>query len=157
MIKPTLPLKGGCQCGALRFKVSSPPLMLYCCHCTNCQKITGSAFVVSATLEESSFSFTRGNPKKTTWMSDSGKKRYGLFCADCGVRLLHGQEPSSGLVSVRAGTFDDTGWLKPSGHIWTRSAQSWVIFDAQDIICDVQPTDYTPYLQHFKRQALFGD
>lgn len=64
MEKLSLPLKGGCQCGALRYEISAPPLMLYCCHCTNCQKITGSAFVVSATLEEASLSFAKGSPKK---------------------------------------------------------------------------------------------
>lgn len=156
MEKLSLPLKGGCQCGALRYEISAPPLMLYCCHCTNCQKITGSAFVVSATLEEASLSFAKGSPKKMTWISDSGNDRYGLFCADCGVRILHGQEPSSGAISMRSGTLDDTSWIKPSGHIWTRSAQSWVNFGADEIICDVQPTDYTPFLQHFQRQAVFA-
>ena len=155
MEKQSLPLEGGCQCRALRYEISAPPLMLYCCHCTNCQKITGSAFVVSATLDEGSFSFVKGTPMKTTWVSDSGKNRYGLFCTDCGVRILHGQEPSSGTVSIRSGSLDDTSWIKPSGHIWTRSAQSWVRFGADEIICEIQPTDYTPFLQHFQQQAVF--
>lgn len=154
--KVALPISGGCQCGALRYEVSAPPLMIYCCHCTNCQKITGSAFVVSATIIEASFQFTKGEPRKTGWISDAGNKRYGMFCGDCGCRIAHGQTPSIGVLSLRAGTFDDTSWVSPSGHIWIRSAQPWMKFSDDAILCDEQPTDYTSYVEHFKKQGLFA-
>lgn len=121
--KVSLPLLGGCHCGALRYELSAPPLSIYNCHCTNCQKITGSAFVVSAIVREDSFAFLKGAPKRVEWVSDAGNQRYGRFCGDCGSRIVHGQTPSSGFLSLRAGTFDDTSWVEPVGDIWTKSAQ----------------------------------
>ena len=155
MTKVSLPIEGGCQCGALRYEVKQPPLMIYCCHCTNCQKITGSAFVMSATVLEASFNFTKGEPKKVEWKSDAGNDRYGMFCGDCGCRIAHGQTPSIGVLSLRAGTFDDTSWVRPAGHIWLKSAQPWFEPAKDDVTCDVQPTDYSPYVEHFKVQNLF--
>ena len=155
MTKASLPIVGGRQCGGLRYEVDQPPMMIYCCHCTNCQKITGSAFVVSATILEASFAFTKGEPKKATWKSDAGNDRYGYFCGDCGCRIAHGATPSIGVLSLRAGTFDDTSWVRPGGHIWLRSAQPWFQPAEGDTNCDVQPTDYSPYVKHFKAQNLF--
>ena len=155
MTKPSLPLNGGCQCGKLRYAVSAAPLMIYCCHCTNCQKISGSAFAISATIFESSLAFTEGTPVKTEWKSDAGNQRYGLICGDCGTRIAHGQTPSIGVFSLRAGTFDDTSWVEPVGHIWTKSAQGWVKFNGDDLLCDGQPTDYAPFVERFTAQGLF--
>lgn len=154
----TLPLEGGCQCGALRYRLSAAPLMLYCCHCTNCQRITGSAFVISATVPEAAFEFTAGEPKTTEWKSDAGNTRYGHFCGDCGTRIAHGQKPAIGFLSLRAGTFDDTSWLKPSGHIWTASAQPWTkaLFGEDDILSEGQPADYAPFVERFRRDVAFA-
>lgn len=155
MTKVALPLEGGCQCGALRYRLSAAPLMIYCCHCTNCQKITGSAFVVSAPVMETAFEFIEGGPSKTEWTSDAGNKRFGWFCGDCGCRIAHGQTPSIGVLSLRAGTFDDTSWVEPVGHIWTSSAQDWQTFGNDTLICEVQPTDYMPYIEAYAAQGRF--
>ena len=155
MAKVSLPIEGGCQCGKLRYQVTQPPMMIYCCHCTNCQKISGSAFAISATVFEVSFAFTAGEPRKTEWLSDAGNQRYGYICGDCGTRIVHGQEPSIGVLSLRAGTFDDTNWVEPAGHIWTGSAQNWVNFGSDDILFEAQPKDYTPLVEKFKAQGRF--
>ncbi|NOX81469.1 MAG: GFA family protein [Alphaproteobacteria bacterium] len=157
MTKISLPLEGGCQCGKLRYRVSQPPLMIYCCHCTNCQKISGSAFAISATIVETSFEFTAGEAKKTEWQSDAGNQRYGYICGDCGTRIAHGSIPSIGMLSLRAGTLDDASWVEPVGHIWTKSAQPWVRFNEDDILCEGQPADYSPFVERFKAQGNFGD
>ncbi len=155
MGKVSLPLEGGCQCGSLRYSLSAPPLMIYCCHCANCQKIAGSAFVVSATVIETAFAFIKGAPAKTEWMSDVGNERYGWFCPDCGCRIAHGQTPSINILSLRAGTFDDTSWVEPVGHIWTKSAQDWFRFDEALLTCEGQPTDYGPYIKTYAAQERF--
>lgn len=152
-----LPIEGGCQCGALRYEIATPPLMIYACHCTNCQRIAGSAFGLATTITEDSLRFTHGKPKVVSWQSDSGNTRYGLFCADCGCRIAHGQEPSNGILSLRAGTFDDASWVIPSGHIWTRSAQPWFRFREDEILSDVQPTDYVPFIERFRENFSFGN
>lgn len=151
-----LPQEGGCQCGKLRYSLTAPPLMIYACHCTNCQKQTGSAFVLSATIFEAAFSFTEGRPAKTTWTSDAGNQRYGLYCGDCGCRIANGQTPSINVLSLRAGTFDDTSWVRPAGHIWVKSAQSWIEFADDDVLCDEQPTDYAPFMERFRSFGVFA-
>lgn len=155
--KIALPITGGCQCGALRYQIVAPPLMIYACHCANCQRISGSAFGLATTITETSLEFTTGEPKKVTWQSDSGNERYGTFCGRCGCRIAHGQTPSNGFLSLRAGTFDDPSWIVPSGHIWTRSAQPWFEFNSEDILWDGQPTDYGPLVEKFKAKTSFED
>ncbi len=131
--------------------------MIYACHCANCQRIAGSAFGLATTIVETSLEFTRGKPHKVEWLSDSGNERYGTFCGDCGCRIAHGQTPSNGILSLRAGTIDDTSWVVPTGHIWTKSAQPWFKFTADDILCDAQPTDYVPFIEKFKAEVSFGE
>jgi len=155
--KVALPIEGGCQCGALRYQIVTPPLMIYACHCANCQRIAGSAFGLAATITEDSLEFTSGTPQKVEWLSDAGNERYGTFCGDCGCRIAHGQTPTNGILSLRAGTFDDPSWVAPSGHIWTRSAQPWFEFKDDDILCEEQPTDYVPFIEKFKAGISFED
>ena len=152
----TLPLEGGCQCGKLRYELAAAPLMLYACHCTNCQKQTGSAFVLSTAIVESAFSFTEGKPAKTEWISDAGNKRYGYYCGDCGCRIANGQTPSIGVLSLRAGTFDDKSWVRPAGHIWVKSAQNWIKFDKDDLLYDEQPSDYSAIVERFRSFGAFA-
>jgi hypothetical protein len=130
--------------------------MIYACHCMNCQKQTGGAFVLSATIVEEALSFTDGEPARFSWTSDAGTERYGLFCGDCGGRIANGQTPSIGVYSLRAGTFDDTSWVRPAGHIWMRSAQSWFRPQPDDIVCEQQPTDYAPFVERFAGFQTFS-
>ncbi|MCB2114339.1 MAG: GFA family protein [Parvularculaceae bacterium] len=153
MKKVSLPLTGGCHCGALRYELTAPPVTVYNCHCTNCQKITGGAFVVSAMVPQDEFRFTKGEPKKAEWISDAGNRRYGCFCGDCGGRIVHGQTPPGAIAAIRAGTLDDTGWLEPVGDIWTKSAQKWLRFDK--LVADGQPRDFAPFIEAFKAQGRF--
>lgn len=158
MTKVALPLPGGCACGALRYALSAPPLMIYNCHCANCQKITGSAFTVAATVFENALAFTKGAPRRVTWKADSGNERFGLFCGDCGSRIANGQvpkegAPSIGMLSLRAGTFDDTSWVEPVGDIWTKSAQGWLTF--RGLTAEGQPKDYTPFVEAYRAQGRF--
>jgi hypothetical protein len=154
--KVSMPLKGGCQCDKLRFELSAPPLMLYACHCTNCQKQTGSAFVLSTAIVENTFSFIEGEPAKVEWTADSETQRYGLYCSDCGGRICNGQTPSIGVLSLRAGTFDEKSWVRPAAHIWVKSAQPWIKFEADDLLYDGQPTDYTPIAERFRSFGAFS-
>ena len=90
-----------------------------------------------------------------TWSSDAGNERYGSFCGDCGCRIAHGNTPSIGILSLRAGTFDDASWVVPAGHTWTRSAQPWFKFSEDDILWEEQPTDYAPLIEKFNASVTF--
>ncbi len=155
MSNVALPLAGGCSCGAVRYEVSLPPLMVYNCHCTNCQKVSGSAFSTAVTILESGFTVTSGEPRTVEWTSDMGNTRYGLFCGDCGSRLANGQRPAGGFLSLRAGTLDDRSWIEPVGDIWLRSAQPWVPIPEDRLRAEQQPKDYAPYVARFAAQGRF--
>mgnify|MGYP000312410672 CR=1 FL=1 len=117
-------------------------------------KITGSAFTIAATVPEAALAFTRGTPKRVEWKADSGNLRFGLFCGECGSRIANGQTPTNGVLSLRAGTLDDTTWVEPVGDIWTKSAQRWVRFIG-DLSTEGQPKDYTPFMERYRAQGRF--
>lgn len=152
----SLPLEGGCHCGALRYRVSEPPLMIYNCHCTNCQKIGGGAFSTPATILETAFAFTAGEPSRFEWTSDAGTTRFGLSCGRCGSRIANGQAPTNGILSLRTGTLDDRSWVEPVGDIWVRSAQPWIVIPPERIRVDRQPQDYAPFVAAFRAQGRFA-
>jgi hypothetical protein len=116
--------EGGCQCGSVRYRVQGKPLALAVCHCTECQRQSGSAFGMSLAVPGESFRLLRGELKTFTTVCDSGRIKHCAFCPDCGTRIYHqGTEP---VMSIKPGTLDDTSWLDPGAHYWTKSKQPWV-------------------------------
>lgn len=138
-VVPTLPLTGGCQCGKLRYRLTGRPIMFYLCHCTECQRHTSSAFGESLRMRSADVAFT-GEQAVATWISDAGNKREGRFCPSCGVRVWHGAAGAD-TGNIKAGTLDDTSWLVPAGHIWTRSKQPFMAVAADELDYAKQPDD----------------
>jgi hypothetical protein len=138
-----LPLTGGCQCGALRYEISEAPLLTYTCHCTECQRRTSSAFSMGIVVPDSAFRLTAGEPKLVQRTADSGRVGTLWFCGNCCVWVCGAPHPGqTGAIVrlVRGGTLDDTSWLRPTMHFWTRSKQPWVILPEGDQIFEAQPT-----------------
>jgi hypothetical protein len=125
---PTLPMTGGCSCGAIRYEIGSFPLLLYTCNCTDCQTRSGSAFALNMPVTAGGFHILKGEPKPWHYTSPKGASVTSWFCGDCGARIYGDRVGRTDIVNVRAGTLDDTSWLKPLAHFFTRgtSAQSWV-------------------------------
>ena len=119
-------LTGGCQCGGIRYEVTGAPQQLVVCHCTDCQRQSGSAFGMTLVVKEEDFRLTKGELKTYLSESDAGRAKLGAFCPDCGTRIYHKPEWRKGRVSVKPGTLDDTSGLKPDIHLWTASKQPWV-------------------------------
>jgi hypothetical protein len=117
---------GGCQCGGIHYEVVGLPQQLVVCHCTDCQRQSGSAFGMTLVVNEADFRVTQGEPKVFASKSDTGRAKLGAFCLRCGTRIYHKPEWRPGKISVKPGTLDDTSWLKPDMHIWTRSKQPWI-------------------------------
>ena len=134
-----LPQTGGCHCGTVRFEFTEQPMLVYTCHCTDCQHITSSAFSVGVALAETAFRLTSGAPRALQRIPDSGRVNTRFICPDCACWVF--SQPRGGVVRVRAGSLDDTSWLRPTRHIWTRSKQSWVVLGASDEIFEGQPTE----------------
>ena len=121
-----LPQTGGCQCGALRYEITQAPLMVYTCHCTDCQRMTSSAFSLGCVLPDGAFRLVQGEPKGVQRTTGSGRVSTRWVCPECGVWVCTAPRPGSTVRNVRGGTLDDTSWLRPTAHIWTRSRQPWV-------------------------------
>ena len=119
-------LTGGCQCGGIRYEVTGAPQQLVVCHCTDCQRQSGSAFGMTLLVKEEDFRLTHGELKTYQSKSDAGRAKLGAFCPGCGTRIYHKPEWRKGTVSVKPGTLDDTSKLKPDIHIWTGSKQPWI-------------------------------
>jgi hypothetical protein len=139
-----LPLTGGCQCGALRYEVTEAPMMTYACHCTDCQHLTSSAFSLAITVPDSAFRLTRGEPRMIDRIADSGRTVTRWVCPDCAGWIVGGPQPGASpgqmIRRVRAGTLDDTSWLRPTAHFWTRSKQNWLMLPEGSQIFETQPS-----------------
>ncbi|MGZ5870506.1 MAG: GFA family protein [Bradyrhizobium sp.] len=120
-----LPLSGGCPCEAVRFAVNAMPLLVYACHCTECQRWSGSAFSLSMPVASDSFALTCGKPRPWRRTGASGFESTYWFCGDCGGRVYGQRDSRPDIIAVRAGTLDDTSWLRPIAHVYLRSAQAW--------------------------------
>ena len=116
---------GGCLCGDLRYAASGEPAVTSICHCRDCQKQTGSAFMEVVAFPKEAFSL-RGTPQTFTNAGDSGRKLDRSFCPRCGTTVVVEAEGFPGMALVMGGTLDDTRWLKPTMALFCERAQPWV-------------------------------
>jgi hypothetical protein len=119
-------LEGGCACGAVRYRLESAPMYVHCCHCRDCQRQTGSAFVINALIETDRIAIVCGAPEPTLTPTDSGRPHDVYRCAACRTALWsdYGRRPA--IRFVRVGTLDEPAALPPDVHIFTRSKLPWV-------------------------------
>lgn len=119
-------MEGGCSCGAVRYRLIDAPMVVHCCHCSWCQRETGSAFVVNAVIERDRLEVT-GDPEPVATPSASGKGQEVFRCPECRVALWSHYAGSGRLSAfVRVGTMDRPGAYPPDVHIFTSSKLPWV-------------------------------
>jgi hypothetical protein len=121
----TARLEGGCACAAVRYQLRSEPLFVHCCHCLNCQRQTGSAFVINVLIEADRVELLSGEPQPVAVPRSGGKKQKIWRCPDCQVAVFS-QYTTPRVRFVRAGTLDDPTAVSPDVHIFTRSRLPWV-------------------------------
>ena len=138
---PNLPLSGGCPCEAVRFEVIAMPLLVYACHCMECQRWSGSAFSMSMPVASKSFRVVRGQAQPWRRIGASGVQSTYWFCSDCGGRVYGERDARPDLIAIRAGTLDDTSWLRPIAHVYMRSAQSCVQIPDKEECFETMPKD----------------
>lgn len=117
--------EGGCSCGAVRYRLTSEPLFVHCCHCLNCQRQTGSAFVVNVLVETDRVEVLEGDPQPVDVPREDGSTQTVFRCPTCQVAVFS-QYGHPGARFVRAGTLDDPSDVAPDVHIYTRSKLPWV-------------------------------
>jgi hypothetical protein len=116
---------GGCSCGAVRYRLASEPLFIHCCHCLNCQRQTGSAFVVNLLIEADRVEVLAGEPQPVDAPRDDGSPQRIFRCPDCQVAVFS-EYGRPEVLFVRGGTLDDPTDIAPDVHIYTRSKVGWV-------------------------------
>lgn len=123
--------EGGCSCGAVRYRLTSAPMFVHCCHCLDCQKQTGGAFAINALIETDRIELLAGAPKPVSMPTDSGRPHDVHRCESCQVALWsdYGRRPY--LRFVRVSTLDQPHAIAPDVHIFTRSKVPWVSLPTQ--------------------------
>ena len=119
---------GGCDCRGVRYRMTSRPLFVHCCHCRWCQRETGSAFVLNALIEADRVVLLAGDPVVIHTPSYSGKGQKVARCPACHNALWSNYAGAGDAVRfVRVGTLDEPDRLPPDIHIFTSSKQPWVV------------------------------
>jgi len=118
-----LPLTGGCMCGAVRFEVDRPLVSAGYCHCTRCQRRTGTAASASGRIVPGSLRIVSGEELLRAWDPPEGFSK--VFCSACGSALWSRSQADPSIVSVRLGAFDGDPGIRPSDHTFVAYASSW--------------------------------
>jgi len=118
-----MPLAGGCACGAVRFEVTAPLVSANYCHCTRCQRRSGTAASANARTEPGSFRILSGEQSLRAWRPEGGFEKW--FCGDCGSALFSRDPHDSQRVGVRLGAFDGGPQIRPGMRQFVDYAASW--------------------------------
>ena len=121
---PDLPVTGGCLCGGVRYEVAEPPVSASYCHCTRCQRRTGTAASAQARVAPGSLRVVQGEDLVREWVPpDHGWPK--CFCSACGSALWSRSPTEPGVFSVRLGTFDADPGIHPQYRQFVAYAAVW--------------------------------
>lgn len=119
-------IKGSCLCGQVSYSTTqSEPTMMAVCHCTDCQKQTGTAFSVNVLVPTNTVTFEGSSLSQYVMDGKSGTSVIRNFCNNCGSPLSTELNAFGELSAIKAGTLDDSSWVKPGVQIWCDTAQPW--------------------------------
>jgi hypothetical protein len=121
------PVEGGCTCRAVRYRMTTAPMTVHCCHCRWCQRETGSAFALNAVIEADRVELVAGEPELVNTPTHSGKGQKVWRCPQCKVAVWSNYAGGGDPVRfVRVGTLDQPDAFPPDIHVFTGSKQPWV-------------------------------
>jgi hypothetical protein len=121
--EPFVPLTGGCGCGAVRFEVTAPPVTANYCHCTRCQRRTGTAASANARLAADSFDVVSGGEHLRSWAPEGGAEK--VFCVLCGSALFSRGSGDPAPIGVRFGAFDSDPAIRPQWRQYVAYVAAW--------------------------------
>jgi hypothetical protein len=154
-----LPLDGGCTCGAVRYRMTSKPMFVHCCHCRWCQRETGASFALNALIEADRVSLLKGEVEVVDTPSNSGKGQRIARCPKCHIALWSNYAGAGDAMRfVRVGTLDEPDRLPPDIHIFTSSKQPWVVLPSDTPAVEeyYERTAYWPKESLERRSALLS-
>jgi len=152
-------LQGGCACGAVRYRVTSRPMFVNCCHCRWCQRETGASFALNAIIEADRVVLLSGSPELVDTPTQSGMGQKFARCPSCRVALWSNYAGAGdALRFVRVGTLDEPDRLPPDIHIFTASKQPWVVLppDTPSVEEFYDRNEVWPEESLARRRALAG-
>jgi len=126
-------LNGGCLCGAIRYEITQTVPSIVACHCTHCQKASGSGVSHNAILPTQAFHLLPGKTKCFGDTAESGNQLMRHFCGDCGSPIFSQRENAPGLVVLKVGSLDNSSGMQVAMNIWTRSARPWMHIDPNSV------------------------
>jgi hypothetical protein len=116
-------IQGGCLCGAVRFELSSPPLIASYCHCTRCQRRTGTGSSANAAVDGRAFRILSGADRIGAWLPPDGAEK--CFCSECGAHIFSRSPEDPVRVGIRMSAFDSDPGIRPSYRQYVAYAAVW--------------------------------
>ena len=151
--------EGRCTCGQVRYRMTSKPMFVHCCHCRWCQRETGTAFALNALIESDRVELLAGTPEAVDTPSNSGRGQKIWRCPSCRIALWSNYGGGGDKVRfVRVGTLLEPDRLPPDIHIYTMSKQSWVVLPPGAAVVEeyYESAKHWPEESLTRRRALFG-
>lgn len=141
------PVEGGCDCGALRYRMETAPMVVHCCHCRWCQRESGAAFALNAMIESDRLSLLGVAPEMVDTPSASGAGQQIARCPQCRIAVWSHYAGAGPVLSfVRVGTLDEPDRLPPDIHIFAASKQPWLQL----------PADARVFAEYYDRQQQWS-
>lgn len=117
-------IRGGCLCGAVRFRLAGAPTEFVHCHCAQCRRASGTGYTSNASFHRTDFELLSGTAQLRSFESSAGVQRW--FCGECGSPLWKTRDDHPELLRLRVGTVDGEFGQQAEGHIWTEAAADWI-------------------------------
>lgn len=157
----SIPICGGCACGAIRYECSALPLFVFQCHCRDCQRATGGPYAVNVWFKTREISFNT-EPKNYSVAANNDKDVNHYFCEDCGSPMGM-QRVGAKVRGIRAASLDNPGWLVPMANVWTCKAYPWEEPNPRLKSYETQPLEdewhavFAEQAQLFKSRGITAD
>ncbi|GLQ31570.1 GFA family protein [Litoribrevibacter albus] len=132
------PIAGSCQCGGVTYQLLSQPKMIVACHCKECQKLSTSAFSITAIVNAEDIKF-EGEMVEWSRTADSGNINGAKFCPTCGNRIYHFDPKQPETIKLKPSNLTDTSIINPTAHVWVSEKQDWFEIPKGVAVYDKQP------------------
>lgn len=132
------PVEGSCQCGGVTYQLRAAPLMVVACHCKACQKLSTSAFSITAVVNAADIEF-QGALAEWSRTADSGNINGAKFCPTCGNRIYHFNPDEPDKIKLKPSNLLDTSLIQPTAHVWVSQKQDWYTLPEGVAVYDEQP------------------
>lgn len=153
MKRPLLPMAGACRCGRVRLRITALPLLTMACHCRGCQRMSSSAFSLSAAIPTEAFEITAGTPV-IGGLHDATRH---YFCGHCMTWMYTHPESLDMFVNLRPTMLDDIGWFAPYVETYTSTRLPWATTPAKHSFAEFPPFDaYEALVREFASQWSDG-